>query len=110
VRRGRDDAGVRAPVTSRFAAVAVIVSWMLAVGSLLLLAVAETSGIEDDLFHHQDAAMGLVFPLLGWLVIRRQGSHPVGWTWWRRGSVGRRWIQIGWWMASRCGRGPRWAI
>lgn len=35
--------------------------------------------MEDNLFHYQDAAVGLVFPALGWLVLRRQSSHPVGW-------------------------------
>lgn len=45
----------------------------------MLLGVSLAGGMENDLFHYQDAVVGLVFPALGWLVLRHQSSHPVGW-------------------------------
>lgn len=66
-------------MTTRSATVLVVGSWILSVGSFVLLAVSWTSGMEDNLFHFQDAVVGLVFPALGWLVLRRQSLHPVGW-------------------------------
>jgi hypothetical protein len=66
-------------VSRRIAPVLLVSSWLLSVGAFILLALAETGGIEENLFHSQDAAVGLVFPVLGWLVLRRLGSHPIGW-------------------------------
>lgn len=66
-------------MTPRAAPVVAVLSWALAISSLVLLAVSEASGVEGNLFHYQDAAVGLAFPALGWLVLRRLGSHPVGW-------------------------------
>lgn len=63
----------------RAAAVLVLASWALAVGSFVLLGVTLAGGMENDLFHYQDAVVGLVFPALGWLVLRRHSWHPVGW-------------------------------
>lgn len=63
----------------RAAGVLVLISWALSVGSFVLLGVSLVGGMENDLFHYQDAVVGLVFPALGWLVLRRQSSHPVGW-------------------------------
>ncbi|HEX2153693.1 MAG TPA: hypothetical protein VHL52_06925 [Acidimicrobiia bacterium] len=63
----------------RGASVITVASWLLSGGAFVLLAVAEASGIENNLFHYQDAAVGLVFPALGWLLLQRAGSHPVGW-------------------------------
>lgn len=56
-----------------------VTSWLLVLAAVGLLVVSTTAGVEDNLFHYQDAAVGIVFPLLGWLVLRKVGSHPVAW-------------------------------
>lgn len=56
-----------------------LTSWVLVAAAFVLLWLTTRSGIEDNLFHYQDAAVGLAFPMLGWLVLRRAGSHPIGW-------------------------------
>jgi len=74
---------VRAPghgaIKSGLAAVLSLVSLLLVAGAFSLLAAAKAEAIGYDYFHLQDAAVGVSFPILGWLIIRRLGSHPVGW-------------------------------
>lgn len=66
-------------MTARASPFVASMAWTLSAGSLVLLAISTASGAEENLFHYQDAAVGVVFPALGWLVLHRQGSHPVGW-------------------------------
>ncbi len=54
-------------------------SWALVIGAGALLVAVGTAGVEGDLFHYQDAAVGLAYPYLGGVVLRRSPRHPVGW-------------------------------
>ena len=56
-----------------------VTSWLLVAASFGLLLVSTQAGVEDNFFHYQDAAVGIAFPMLGWLLLRKAGSHPIGW-------------------------------
>lgn len=66
-------------VAGKVALVGVTVSWVLTIAAFVLLGVTTAAGVRGNLFHYQDAAVGAIYPALGWLLLRRLGSHPVGW-------------------------------
>lgn len=56
-----------------------VLSWALVATALVLLGAAKAGGIGYDFFHLQDAAVGVMFPLLGVLILSRRGRHPIAW-------------------------------
>lgn len=66
-------------MTSRLAMSVAITSWTVTAAALVLLGTTTRAGVEGNLFHYQDAIVGAIYPALGWLLIRRLGTHPVAW-------------------------------
>lgn len=63
----------------RFGLFLVVCCWLLVAAALSLLGLAKAGGLGDDLFGIFDAAVGVVFPALGLLILRRHHSHPIAW-------------------------------